>query len=120
MAGRFQGGGELIHAYLSGDRWYLGGTSGGSLGISASARCITWPSTTPLSYSGEELWAKDFPGPVNLGPLANRACAFTLITGNYLGLGELAYVRRGSSSWLLGGMSAQDGVASRSRCLATP
>ena len=119
MAGKYQGGGELITTFVGGGRWLLGGTSAGAFGITAGARCITWPASTRLSYTDEHLWAQG-QASVDLGPVASRACAFTLITGAYIGDGEITYVRPIGPSWSLGGGSQQNGVASRARCLTTP
>lgn len=116
MAGKYNGGGELIRTSTSGGNWFLSGTSGGNLGVTAEARCVSWPASTPLTYTGEELWTAPA-GPTNLGSTSNRMCAFSLITGAYIGTGELAYVRPSGASWSLGGMSQQPGVASRARCL---
>lgn len=39
MTGKFEGGGEVVRAYTSGDWWYLGGQSQQSA-VGASARCL--------------------------------------------------------------------------------
>jgi hypothetical protein len=117
MAGRFAGGGEQILVYPYADQWILTGGSA-QVGVTAGARCVTWPVTTVLSYTADVPWSQGNPV-VDLGPVGNRYCTFSMITGRYHGLGEATYLLQGAS-WLLGGASDQADVASRARCLTAP
>ena len=57
MSGRFEGGGESVHAFISGSSWYLAGSSM-QVGVSASAYCAYVPSS---AYSGEYAWSQGQP-----------------------------------------------------------
>ena len=116
VAGRFEGGGELVHAAIAGGAWSLSGTSA-TTGVAASARCLAWPAGAEVVSSGETNWAQGQPEQ-NLGAVADRACVLTLITGAFHGLGENVHITTDGTSWLLTGASLQVGVAARAKCIA--
>jgi len=110
VAGQFKGAGEWVHAYISGGSWYLGGGSY-QRGVSVRARCVN-----VSSYSGEYSWSQNQGSSTNMGATADRACALTYVTGNFMGEGEYVQVFKNSGSWFLGGGSYQHGVGARARC----
>jgi hypothetical protein len=114
IAGTFNGGGELVHAAGENNRWLLRGTSLAA-GVSVSAHCLTFPVETAVAIGGEVNWAQGDPVH-DLGPAAHRACVMTLFVGSFLGDAESVAITLAPASWLLGGSSAQQGVAARARC----
>jgi hypothetical protein len=117
MTGRFAGGGESVRVFIDAGTWKLGGSSQQS-GVAASARCLTWTSSSNLTYTAETIWAQGQAAqPLGNG---NRACVFTLITGHYAGVGESVSIQTQGDAWRLTGSSAQLQVAARARCLSWP
>jgi hypothetical protein len=116
MSGRFEGGGELIHATVSGGRWLLAGNSATS-GVAASARCLHWPAGTNVAYSAETIWDQG-QGDQLLANGPNHACVMTMVTGAFHGLGEMVMVWSDGTAWVLAGTSGQVGVGGRARCLS--
>ncbi len=109
VTGKFEGGGEVVHAYTSWDSWYLGGQSL-QAGVGASARCVD------LWSSGEYSWGQG-QIPVYMGSFADRACFLTRMTGKFEGGGEVVRTYASGDWWYLGGQSLQAGVGASARCL---
>lgn len=118
IAGVFNGGGELVHAEATDNRWRLRGTSLAS-GVSASARCLVFPPATEVAIGGEVNWAQG-DATASLAPRDRHACVITLIAGSFLGGGERVTIEASGTGWVLTGSSAQAGVAARARCVGWP
>ncbi|WP_163863322.1 hypothetical protein [Myxococcus eversor] len=112
VAGKFNGGGEWVHAYVSGGQWYLSGDSGQS-GVRARARCITVSPTT--GYTPEISWSQG-QGSAYMGPSSGLACALTYVKGKFEGGGEYVRIFDSGGYWYLGGGSNQVSVAAKARC----
>jgi hypothetical protein len=120
MTGRFYGGGEVVHTYISGDSWYLGGSSA-QIEVGASARCVV----TTNGTGGEVFWDQTMAGPTYAGDYFNRACFLTLVSGKFGGGTESVRISDTFYSpyqtyWYLGGSSAQFHVNARARCIEDP
>lgn len=128
VAGKLEGGGELVRTRISGASWVLDGTSQ-QVGVNAAARCLL---TT--NFSGELSWLQgagstaltslsvqpnDFSGP---------ACFLTRVKGAFEGGGEEVFVnprdfgvnevpRVRKIQWFLGGASQQQAVGASARCV---
>lgn len=110
IAGKFKGGGEWVHVYVSGGAWYLGGSSQ-QQGVSARARCVE-----VNSYTGEYYWSQYQGYSTYMGSSVDTSCALTYVSGKFYGAGEYVQIFDNSGSWYLGGGSLQQGVAARARC----
>jgi hypothetical protein len=110
ISGKFMGGGERVHAYVSGGSWYLGGNSQ-QHGVSARARCVN-----VSSYTDEYSWNQYQGYSTYMGATVDRSCALTYVTGKFYGGGEYVHIVANSGSWYLGGGSRQFSVGARARC----
>ncbi|MCY1040101.1 hypothetical protein OV208_02120 [Corallococcus sp. bb12-1] len=109
LAGKLNGGGEWVHAYVSGGDWYLSGNTNQTT-LKARARCITVD-----SYTDESTWSQGASATL-LGAVTNRSCALTYVKGKFEGGGEYVRTYQSNGYWYLGGSSGQVSVAGRSRC----
>ncbi|MCK8498945.1 MULTISPECIES: hypothetical protein [Myxococcus] len=116
IAGKFNGTGEWVHAYVSGGSWYLNGNSSQS-SVRARARCINVsPSGTDPAYTNEVAWYQGSPASYLMATPSTRACGLTFVRGKFEGSGEYVRIYNDSGYWYLSGSSNQTGVAARARC----
>lgn len=111
VSGHFEGGGEVVQAYVSGGSWYLFGHSMQQQ-VSAMARCVN-----VRGYTGEYTWNQGSYS-VYMGPTWDRDCYLTRVTGKFKGGGEYVHAfDNGWGSWYLGGGSMQAQVGASARCI---
>jgi hypothetical protein len=70
-----------------------------------------------ITASDEFYWHQSYPYHVPLGPVGDRVCFLTGVSGNFMGGGEWVHVYTANGSWYLGGNSVQTGVSGRARCV---
>ncbi len=109
VKGHFEGGGEFVQAYISGDSWYLGGQSQ-QQSVGASARCVD------IAPSPEYSWGQG-QDPTYMGLAADRSCFLTYMRGKFEGSVEAVQTYEVSGWWYLGGSSEQRNVSAKARCL---
>ncbi|CAM3340782.1 hypothetical protein G4177_22040 [Corallococcus sp. ZKHCc1 1396] len=109
LAGKLNGGGEWVHAYVEGGSWYLSGNTN-QTSLRARARCINVD-----SYENEVAWNQGNSAAL-LGAVTNRSCALTYVKGKFEGSGEYVRTFQSNGYWYLGGNSSQVSVSGRSRC----
>jgi hypothetical protein len=118
VQGRFAGGGEAVHVYISGGGWWLGGSSF-QVGVKASALCIPRNYYSQnLNFTNEYFWSQGNYA-THMGSDTNRVCFLTYVAGEFEGGGEQVEAYRSGGSWWLGGSGYQTGVWAGARCVNT-
>lgn len=110
VTGHFEGGGESVHAFISGGSWYLGGSSL-QTAVAAGAYCIA------VGFRTDEFFWSQGSAPVPMIPVTSNSCFLTGLSGRFKGAGEVVYAFQYLGWWFLGGSSQQVGVTAQARCI---
>lgn len=128
VAGKLEGGGEVVRTRIAGNRWVLDGASQ-QAGVNAGARCLLITSySSEVSWTQAVLNSKLTEVSVQPNDVSGPACFLTRVHGAFEGGGEQIFVYRRDFGinevprvrkiqWFLSGNSRQSGVGGAARCI---
>ena len=112
VSGKFMGAGERVYTYVSNNKWYISGNSGGYYDIAGGARCVT----TTTGVAGPYNWAQG-QAAVAMANANDWVCGLTRVQGKLAGAAESVVSYIVNDVWHLGGTSNQSGVSGAAYCM---